>query len=38
MNAESMKLLDLEAQYPQAHVERDADVYLAAETRLFPHG
>jgi len=38
VNAESMKLLDLEAQYPQAHVERDADAYLAAEARLFPHG
>jgi hypothetical protein len=37
-DAESMKLLDLEAQHPEAKVVRDADAYQAAESRLFPHG
>ena len=38
VNAESMKLVDLEAQYPQAQVVHDTKAYLAAEARLFPHG
>jgi hypothetical protein len=37
-NAESMELLDLEAQHPQARVVHDPDAYRAAEDRLFPHG
>jgi hypothetical protein len=37
-NSESMKLLDLEAQHPDASVVRDTTAYLAAEARLFPHG
>jgi hypothetical protein len=35
---ESMKLLDLEAQHPDASVVRDTHAYMAAEARLFPHG
>jgi outer membrane lipoprotein-sorting protein len=38
VDAESMRLLDLTAQYPGAHVERDPDAYRAAEARLFPNG
>jgi hypothetical protein len=38
VDAESMRLLDLAAQYPEAHVERGPDAYRAAEARLFPHG
>jgi hypothetical protein len=38
VNAESLELLDLEAQYPGARVERDPDAYRAAEARLFPKG
>jgi hypothetical protein len=38
VDAESMKLLDLEAQHPGASVVRDPAAYIAAESRLFPHG
>lgn len=38
VNAESMKLLDLVAQHPQARVEQGSAAYRAAEARLFPHG
>jgi hypothetical protein len=38
VNAESLELLDLEAQYPGARIEHDPDAYRAAEARLFPHG
>jgi outer membrane lipoprotein-sorting protein len=38
VDADSMKLLDLEAQHPDASVVRDTGAYIAAEARLFPHG
>jgi hypothetical protein len=38
VDAESLRLLDLEAQHPEARVVRDADAYRAAEARLFPNG
>jgi hypothetical protein len=38
VNAGSLELLDLEAQYPGARIERDPDAYRAAEARLFPKG
>jgi hypothetical protein len=38
VDAESMQLLDLEAQHPGAKVVRDPAAYIAAEARLFPHG
>jgi hypothetical protein len=38
VNSESMKLLDLEAQHPEARVVRDPSAYRVAEGRLFPHG
>jgi hypothetical protein len=38
VDAESMELLDLEAQHPGARVVRDPAAYRAAEARLFPHG
>jgi hypothetical protein len=38
VDAESLRLLELEAQYPEARVERDPDAYRTAEARLFPHG
>jgi hypothetical protein len=38
VDAESLKLLDLEAQHPGARVDRDVHDYQAAEARLFPHG
>jgi len=38
VDAESMKLLDLEAQHPGAQVVRGAGAYIAAESRLYPHG
>jgi outer membrane lipoprotein-sorting protein len=38
VDAESTKLLDLEAQHPAASVVRDPAAYIAAESRLFPHG
>jgi hypothetical protein len=34
----SLKLLDLEAQHPDATVVRDVKAYMAAESRLYPHG
>ena len=38
VDTESMKLLDLEAQHPDAKVVRGATGYMAAEKRLYPHG
>jgi hypothetical protein len=38
VDAESMELLDLEAQHPGARVVRDPAAYRAAEARLFPRG
>ena len=38
VNADSMRLLDLEAQHPEARVVRGAAPYQDAEARLFPHG
>jgi outer membrane lipoprotein-sorting protein len=38
VDAESMALLDLRAQHPDAKVVRGADAYIAAESRLYPHG
>jgi hypothetical protein len=38
VDANSMKQLDLEAQYPDATVVRDTKAYMAAESRLYPHG
>ena len=35
---ESLQLLDLEAQHPEAQVVRDPQAYIAAEARLYPHG
>jgi len=38
VDTESLKLLDLEAQHPDAQVVRGADAYSKAEARLYPHG
>jgi hypothetical protein len=38
VDAASMKLLDLEAQHPDARIAKDPAAYTAAEARLFPHG
>jgi hypothetical protein len=38
VDAESLKLLDLQDQHPDAQVVRGADAYIAAEARLYPHG
>jgi hypothetical protein len=38
IDTESMELLDLEAQHPEASVLRDPAAYREAEARLFPHG
>jgi hypothetical protein len=38
VDSESLKLLDLEAQHPDAQVVHDAKAYIAAEKRLYPHG
>lgn len=38
VDAESLKLLDLQDQHPDAQVVRGADSYIAAEARLYPHG
>jgi hypothetical protein len=38
VDSDSMKLLDLEAQHPGAQVVRGASAYIAAESRLYPHG
>lgn len=38
MSAESMDLLGLEAQHPDAQVVRGAVGYIAADKRLYPHG
>jgi outer membrane lipoprotein-sorting protein len=38
VDSDSMALLDLEAQHPDARVVRDVSAYMAAETRLYPHG
>jgi hypothetical protein len=38
LDAESLQLLDLQAQHPSARVVRDTSAYMAAESRLYPHG
>jgi len=38
VDAESLKLLDLQDQHPDAQVVHGADAYIAAEARLYPHG
>jgi hypothetical protein len=38
VDTESLKLLDLEAQHPDAQVVRGAEAYSKAEARLYPHG
>jgi hypothetical protein len=38
VDAESLKLLDLQDQHHDAQVVRGADAYIAAEARLYPHG
>jgi outer membrane lipoprotein-sorting protein len=38
VDAQSMQLLDLQDQHPSATVDRDVKAYVAAESRLYPHG
>jgi hypothetical protein len=38
VDAESLELLDLQHQHPDAKVAHGADGYIAAEARLYPHG
>ena len=38
VDSESMKFLSLEDQHPNAQVVRGATAYIAAESRLYPHG
>jgi len=38
VDTESMQLLSLQAQHPDAQVVRGAKPYIAAESRLYPHG
>jgi hypothetical protein len=38
VDTSSMALLDLQAQHPSASVDRDVNAYIAAESRLYPHG
>ncbi len=38
VDAESMQLLSLQDQHPNAQVVRGASAYIAAESRLYPHG
>lgn len=38
VESDSMALLDLETQHPGAKVVRDVHAYMAAESRLYPHG
>jgi hypothetical protein len=38
VDADSLTLLDLQHQHPEAQVVRGADSYIAAEARLYPHG
>ena len=38
VDTESLKLLDLQNQHPDAQVVRGAKAYIAAEARLYPHG
>jgi hypothetical protein len=38
VDSNSMALLDLETQHPDARVVRDVSAYMAAESRLYPHG
>ena len=38
VDAESLKLPDLQDQHPDARVVHGADAYIAAEARLYPHG
>ncbi len=37
-DADSLQLLDLQAQHADAQVVRDPKAYIAAESRLYPHG
>jgi hypothetical protein len=38
VDAQSMQLLSLQDQHPSAQVVRDVNAYMAAESRLYPHG
>lgn len=38
VDSDSMALLDLEAQHPNARVTHDVKAYMADEARLYPHG
>jgi len=38
VDSESMQLLSLQDQHPNAQVVRGAKPYIAAESRLYPHG
>jgi len=38
VDTESMQLLSLQDQHPNAQVEHGATAYIAAESRLYPHG
>jgi hypothetical protein len=38
VDPQSMQLLDLETQHPNAQVVHDVKAYIAAESRLYPHG
>jgi hypothetical protein len=38
VDSDSMALLNLETQHPDAQVVRDVHAYMAAESRLYPHG
>ena len=38
VDTQSMQLLDLQDQHPSAKVDRDVNAYMAAESRLYPHG
>jgi len=38
VDSDSMALLDLQAQHPGAQVVRDVKAYMAADSRLYPHG
>lgn len=38
VDSDSLRLLDLQEQHPGAQVERGAQPYIAAESRLYPHG
>jgi hypothetical protein len=38
VDAQSLQLLDLQDQHPGAQVVHDAQAYISAESRLYPHG